>query len=274
MPLSEFDLIRGYLTNLGSRRADVLVGVGDDAACVRVPPGAAVSTVVTSVRGGACACTTGEAFGYLSFAHALLCALAARARPVWATLALTLPELHEEWVGGFSAAVDRLAKEHGVSIVGGDSTQGPLLVSFFLSVLVETGDARQKHAARPGDAVYVLGEIGCETTAPLAVGPVLGSCASTATHVRHGLHDSMTRLGAPGSLGATVWDDRLTLAAGGDATSHTHSLLNTPGLLALCCLVPAQLRARFAQALLEHHVPGTHVGMVEARPGIRTRTQA
>lgn len=274
MPLSEFDLIRGYLTNLGSRRADVLVGVGDDAACVRVPPGAAVSTVVTSVRGGACACTTGEAFGYLSFAHALLCALAARARPLWATLALTLPALHEEWVDGFSTAVDRLAKEHGVSIVGGDSTQGPLLLSVFLSVLDETCDAAQKHVTRPGDAVYVLGEIGSETAAPLGVGPVLGSCASTATHVRHGLHDSVTRLGEPGALGATVWDDRLALAAGDDRSSHTHTLLNTPGLLALCCLVPAEQRGRFEHALLEHDVPGTQVGVVEARPGVRARSSA
>lgn len=271
MPLTEFDLIRSYLTGLGYHRDDVLVGVGDDAACVRVPPGVSVSTIATSVRGAACDCTSGEAFGYVSFAHALLCALAARARPAWATLALTLPELRDAWVGGFSAAVDTLAKEHGVSVVGGDSTQGPLLASFFLSVLGETRDALHEHDAQPGDAVYVVGEIGCETSAPLTVGPVLESFASTATHIRRGLRDSVTRLTGPAPLGAALWRDRLAMAADSGKPADTRTLLDTPGFLTLCCLVAAEQRAGFEQALRERSVPCTHVGVVQRRPGIRTQ---
>lgn len=269
MPLTEFDLIRHYLTGLGCQRADVLVGVGDDAACVQVPPDTTVTTIAASIRGAACGCETGEAFGYLSFAHALLCTLAANARPAWATLALTLPEIETEWVRGFATAVHTLAAEHGVSIVGGDTTEGPLLASFFVSALIEPSAGRHEDAASAGDAVYVVGKMRCESSAPLACGPALSRYASAATHARGGLRDGVMRLTRPRSLGATLWQHRLAAAVHGAGPCDAQTLLHTRGFLALCCLVPRGRRTGFETVLAEHGVPHTHVGRVEARPGIR-----
>ncbi len=269
MPPTEFDLIRDYLTGLGHHRLDVLVGVGDDAACVEVPVGTSVTTIAASVRGAACGEPSGEDFGYLSFAHALMCVFATGARPVWATLALTMPALRAEWLGGFSAAVDALAKEHFVSLVGGDSTEGPLIASFFISALVDTPAPVSAHTPRPGDAVFVVGTVGRESAAALAAGPGLGARVRAATHIRGGLRDSVARLTRGAGLGACLWHDRLGAAVHTGTHRDLETLLGTPGFLALCCIVSAGQSARFG-GLLEHGgVPSTHVGVVEARPGVR-----
>ena len=54
MPLSETALIERFFRNCGASRPDVSLGIGDDAAVVRVPPGAdlvaATDTLVTGVH--------------------------------------------------------------------------------------------------------------------------------------------------------------------------------------------------------------------------------
>lgn len=269
MPLTEFDLIRDYLTDLGTHREDVLVGVGDDAACVQVPPGVSVVTVAASIRGAACHCTTGERFGYLSFAHAVLRTIATGGCPVWATLALTLPELREDWLRGFSRSLDALAKDQGISLVGGDSTQGPLVASIFMSALVDARHDLQNRDVQSQHAIYVTGTIGSECSAPLAMAPLLRSFASAATDVRGGLRDSVTRLLEPRSLGANLWHDRLAIAVLVDGFSDAEKLLSTPGLLALCCLVPSEHRRQFEHRVQSCGVTTTEVGVVEERPGVR-----
>src|SRR5579872_3206458 len=95
--LSEFDLIERYFRGCGAKRADVHVGVGDDAAILDCPAGvelvAAVDTLVAGVHfphGSAPA-----SIGHRSLAVNLSDLAAMGARPAWALLALTLPEADE-----------------------------------------------------------------------------------------------------------------------------------------------------------------------------------
>ena len=99
MPLGEFDLIERYFRR-SSRRRDVLLGVGDDAALLEVPPGRAlVAATDTLVEGrhflpGA----PPRSVGHQALAVNLSDLAAMGAEPAWALLSLSLPEPDERWL--------------------------------------------------------------------------------------------------------------------------------------------------------------------------------
>jgi thiamine-monophosphate kinase len=82
------------------------------------------------------------------------------ATPLWATLALTLPSVRADWLGGFAAGFLDLADEHGVALVGGDTTRGPLTVSVQILGHVPHGAALRRSGAQAGDVLAVSGTLG------------------------------------------------------------------------------------------------------------------
>lgn len=161
MSLGEFSLIERYFTPR-QHRGDVALGVGDDAALLQVPPGhQLVACVDTLVAGrhfpGE---TAADAIGYKSLAVNLSDLAAMGAEPAWATLALTLPESDSDFVAAFAAGFFRLADEHDVELVGGDTVRGPLSVTVQLHGVVPEGQALLRSGARPGDDIYVTGSLG------------------------------------------------------------------------------------------------------------------
>lgn len=164
--MTELDLIRTYFTALGRPRADVELGVGDDCALLVVPAGQRLAVSIDTL-----VCGTHflpdcdpEALGHKSLAVGLSDLAAMGAEPAWATLALTLPpELvveHPDWIPAFVRGLGHLAGIHGVQLVGGDSTRGPLSVTIQVHGFVPEGDAIRRSGARPGDLVYVSGTLG------------------------------------------------------------------------------------------------------------------
>ena len=98
---SEFDLIKRFF----SRPAPgAELGVGDDAALMRLTPGTelAVSTDMLVSGRHFLPDTDPERLGYKALAVNLSDLAAMGARPRWATLALALPEADEAWLAGFS----------------------------------------------------------------------------------------------------------------------------------------------------------------------------
>jgi len=49
MPLSEFDVISRFFSRCGARRADVVLGVGDDGAVLECPPGSQLVAAIDSL---------------------------------------------------------------------------------------------------------------------------------------------------------------------------------------------------------------------------------
>src|ERR1700729_3776497 len=107
MALSEFELIRKYFSHCGAERADVWLGVGDDAALLDSPPGedlvAAIDTLVAGVHFLPLAAPA--SIGHRALAVNLSDLAAMGARPAWALLALTLPEAREAWLPEFAAGL-------------------------------------------------------------------------------------------------------------------------------------------------------------------------
>ena len=170
MALSEFALIERYFRKAGAMRADVHVGVGDDAALMQCPPGvelvAAMDTLVEGVhfpRGSSPA-----SIGHRALAVNLSDLAAMGARPAWALLALTLPQVEESWLEEFTAGLAALARAHDVALVGGDTTSGPLSVTVQILGHVVKSTALLRSGGRPGDRVFVSGTPG-DAAAGLAI---------------------------------------------------------------------------------------------------------
>ena len=162
MALTETGLIERFFRACGAQRADVALGIGDDAALLSVPAGCdLVATTDTLVAGvhfphGSPA----GSIGHRALAVNLSDIAAMGARPCWALLALTLPQAEEAWLDEFAAGFGGLAREHRVALVGGDTTQGPLCVTVQALGVVTAGGALRRSGARAGDALFVSGTPG------------------------------------------------------------------------------------------------------------------
>ncbi|TLY81931.1 MAG: thiamine-phosphate kinase [Gammaproteobacteria bacterium] len=162
MPLTEFELIERYFRDCGAARSDVIAGIGDDAALVAVPPDTelvvATDTLVAGVHfppGSPAA-----SIGHRALAVNLSDLAAMGARAAWALLALTIPRAEEAWLAEFAAGLAALARAHGVALVGGDTTRGPLTVTVQLLGTVPPGAALRRCGGRAGDALFVSGTPG------------------------------------------------------------------------------------------------------------------
>ncbi|MBS0365304.1 MAG: thiamine-phosphate kinase [Proteobacteria bacterium] len=169
MPVDEFGLIDRYFRDAGAQRADVLTGIGDDAAVLAAPPGELVVATDTLVSGvhfpeGSPA----QSIGHRALAVNLSDLAAMGATPDWALLALTLPAADEQWLEGFAAGLSALAREHGVALVGGDTTRGPLCVTVQVLGHVPAGTALLRSGAAAGDLLFVSGTPG-DAAAGLAI---------------------------------------------------------------------------------------------------------
>ena len=159
---SEFELIGKYFARLGAARSDVRIGVGDDGA-VLMPPAARELVAVTDSlvedvhfpKGSPAA-----SIGHRAFAVNLSDIAAMGAEPAWALLALTLPDSDETWLEEFARAAGDLCRRHGVALVGGDTTRGPLSITVTVMGIVPVGVALERRGGQPGDAIFVTGSPG------------------------------------------------------------------------------------------------------------------
>lgn len=164
--MTEFDLIRTWFSDLGSPRLDVVLGVGDDCALLRVPKGQELAVSIDTLVSGTHFLPNcdPEALGHKALAVGLSDLAAMGAVPAWATLALTLPPglvtQDPGWIAGFARGLDHLARAQGVRLVGGDTTSGPLVLTLQVHGLVPEGGAIRRSGTRPGDLIYVSGTLG------------------------------------------------------------------------------------------------------------------
>jgi len=160
--MDEFDLIDLIREMMPATDPDVLLGIGDDCAQLRVPPGLDLVATTDTLNAGVHFQAAAEArtIGHKALAASLSDVASMGAEPRWALLNLVLPHGDSRWVRGFVAGFASLARRHGVDLVGGDTTRGPLGVTVTVLGLVETGKAMRRSDAHPGDLVVVSGTLG------------------------------------------------------------------------------------------------------------------
>lgn len=159
---SEFSLIQHYFEQLTSPREDVLLGIGDDCALLQCPADHVVAVSIDTLVEGVHFFTdvSAENLGHKSLAVGLSDLAAMGATPAWFTLALTLPEVVDDWLQGFSQGLAKLAQQHNIHLVGGDTTRGPLTISIQVHGFVKPDKALKRNGAKVGDMIYVTGTLG------------------------------------------------------------------------------------------------------------------
>jgi thiamine-monophosphate kinase len=147
MSVGEFDLIERYFCRPLPARDDVLVGIGDDGAVVRVGGEHTVVTTIATLSAAAWDASAGDPsrLGHDAMAMAIDQLTAAGAQPAWATLALTLPQADENWLAAFSDALFAVATPQCVTLIGGDTTRGPFTLTVVGHGLLE----KSRRAALP-----------------------------------------------------------------------------------------------------------------------------
>lgn len=160
--LSEFSLIEKYFKQLTSPRSDTVLGIGDDCALLSCPADKVVAVSIDTLVSGVhfFADVDPESLGYKSLAVGLSDLAAMGAEPAWFTLALTLPQVDENWLQAFAKGLSKIAAPSQIQLVGGDTTRGPLTISIQVHGHVSAVHALRRDGAKPGDRIYVSGTLG------------------------------------------------------------------------------------------------------------------
>jgi thiamine-monophosphate kinase len=159
MALGEFELIERFFTR-PARRA--VLGVGDDCALLASLPGMqwCVSSDMLVEGRHFLSTVSPQRLGHKALAVNLSDLAACGADPLAFTLALALPRADERFLQGFAEGLWALADRHGIELVGGDTTAGPLNICITVIGQVPAGQALLRSGARAGDDLWVSGTLG------------------------------------------------------------------------------------------------------------------
>lgn len=159
--MAEFSLIQTYFNR--DHHSQVDLGIGDDSALVSPPLGQQLVICADTLVAGRHfpLSTSAHAIGWKSVAVNLSDIAAMGAKPHSILLALTLPQVDHEWLQAFSQGLFDCCQQFGVSLIGGDTTQGPhLTISITALGWVEAGQAITRSGAQAGDYICVSGQVG------------------------------------------------------------------------------------------------------------------
>ncbi|HEX5054968.1 MAG TPA: thiamine-phosphate kinase [Gammaproteobacteria bacterium] len=294
----EFDLIEYLRKHNPVQRPDVLQGIGDDCARLRVESGYELAVTTDTLVSGVHfpADTPPHAIGYKSLAVNLSDLAAMGAEPAWVTLAMTLPRADMAWLASFAEGFFGLAERYGVQLVGGDTTQGPLSITVQAQGFIPQGQAITRAGARPGDYICVtgfLGEAGLNllkykggdlaiTTARnrlnypeprIIAGIALRGIASAAIDVSDGLIADLGHILTQSGVGARLTLEDLPLSAAmledQDPAKMYELALTAGDDYELCFTIGEQHIERINQLQYDLKLPIKHIGNIQENPGLR-----
>ena len=299
---SEFDIIRQYFI-LENSRDDVVLGIGDDAAILTVPPEhELVQSVDTLVAGVHFPIETSpEDIAYKALAVNLSDMAAMGAEPAWFTLAITLPNDDDAWLKAFSESLSSLAKKYNVQLVGGDTTHGPLCISITINGFVPKGIALTRNNAQVTDKVYVSGTIGdaalalaawqgqCllrddsisylndrlnRPTPQIDLGLLLREYASSCIDISDGLIADLGHVLERSNVGAKIIFENIPLSKEFNANLTDIELVTSLVLSGgddyeLCFTIPKEKQSKFESVILKNKITATCIGEIETKTGMR-----
>jgi thiamine-monophosphate kinase len=165
LPDSEKNLIAG-IRGMVRRGPGVMTGIGDDCAVLRAPRGAELLVTTDFSLEGVHfrrEWHPPEAVGHRCLARGLSDIAAMGGEPRAAFLSLALPgKLPQPWVDRFMQGLLALAGKFHTPLAGGDTAQSPngILADILVVGSVPQGKAILRSGARPGDGIFVSGELG------------------------------------------------------------------------------------------------------------------
>lgn len=149
-----------------SRGPGIAIGIGDDCAVLRVPPGHELLVTTDFTLENVHfrrRWHSPEVVGWRCLTRGLSDIAAMGGVPRAAFLSLALDRnVPQKWVNRFMSGLLDAAKEFRVTLAGGDTAEsdGGIQADIVLVGSVPKGNAILRSGARPGDAIYVTGALG------------------------------------------------------------------------------------------------------------------
>jgi thiamine-monophosphate kinase len=165
LPLNEKSLIARIRGQEHAGRG-VRTGIGDDCAILQIPARhEALVTTDFSLEGVHFRREwhPPEVVGHRCLTRGLSDIAAMGGQPIAAFLSLALPQnLPQSWVDSFLKGFRDLARTFEVTLAGGDTAESPggVLADIVVVGSVPKGTAIRRSGARPGDRIYLTGELG------------------------------------------------------------------------------------------------------------------
>lgn len=298
--MNEFSLIKDFFKKSAIARDDVILGIGDDAACLQVPVDqfllVSTDTLVADVH----FLSSWDAYdiAWKGVMVNVSDIAAMGATPCWLSLALTLPEIDSHWLTRFSEGLHKALGKYNIALIGGDTTRGPLSMTLTIHGLTPKGKQVTRKGAQPGDTIWVSGELGAAALAvkflqqPLCspsefailldklqhpmprvdLGLILQRYASAAIDVSDGLSADLnhiceeSRVGACLSLNDIPVHSLVDKYQGKDAIIFA---LSGGDDYELCFTVPSHHNDAFKEALMQNNLTCYPIGVIEKEFGLR-----
>lgn len=196
MPLSEFEIINEFFANQQVNTDLVPVGIGDDAAVINTSSDEQLLISVDTLNMGVHFPQQTSAFdiGYKALAVNLSDIAAMGGTPKWFTLAMSLPEANRDWLEAFTEGLSSLAQQYQLSLVGGDTTHGPLSITIQIGGTVPIGQSLQRRGARAEDNIYVTGTLGDAAAALMMCQNAISADAKTSERLLQRLNLPVPRV--------------------------------------------------------------------------------
>ena len=301
MAFGEFDLIARWFTRPGRESARIVLGVGDDCALVRVSNGMDLAVSTDTMVSGThfFPDVDPETLGHKALAVNLSDMAAMGAMPYWTMLALTVPEIDHAWLEAFAKGFYDLADEFEVSLIGGDTTRGPLTLTVTIFGEVPAGAALRRSGARVGEDVWVSGMLGdaalavahrngrlaldeddyrnavmrlYEPTPRVKLGQALRGVATAAIDISDGLVGDLGHICALSGLGATVEVPLIPLSAIGErhitSEEGLRAVLSGGDDYELCFTAPSNSRESMEDLAEMLDIPLTRIGRMHKGKGV------
>ncbi len=299
MALSEFELINRFFTRQAVKQDLTVLGIGDDCALLAPPPESELAVTTDTLVEGAhfLPDTCPRDIGHKALAVNLSDLAAMGARPMWASLALTLPTADEAWLSGFAEGFLALAGRCSVELIGGNVSKGPLTITVQALGSTVAGTALRRSGATAGDRIYVtgllgqgglglkmiLGETGIDDGDALdhlyrpvprvEVGLQLIGLASACIDVSDGLAADLGHVLVASQVGATLrWDDiplSVAIRHYVQITGDWMFPLQAGDDYELCFTVPPSAEHTLQQRMAGLNCRYACIGRIEERGGLR-----
>lgn len=306
--VDEFSLINTYFKAQALDDPLVLLGIGDDAACMQVPAGNHLVVSMDTLVSGVHFPPDGDPYDIAWRAVMVnisdLAAMAAE--PKWALLALTLPDADPHWLHRFSHGLSEAFKTYGVMLVGGDTTKGSLTVTLTMQGLVPAHGMVKRAGAMPGDVIFVSDRLGAAALAyttffsenngkqllwspaeQLAMlrhfyypvprvdfAEILRQYASSAIDISDGLSADLNHICTASHVGATLDADAIPihpLLKRLELNDALQLALSGGDDYELCFTVPSVQVPEFKQAVQKNQLACYEIGVIESTLGLRQR---
>ena len=291
--MTEFELIARYFTR--SNRS-ALLGNGDDCAVIAPSAGNAFAVTTDTLIEGRHFLRTLDPFKLgrrvVNVNFSDLAAMGAR--PCYALLSLTLPQIDEAWISRFSQGLWSVLDAFGVELIGGNTSKGPLAIAMTAFGELPPNAALKRSGACVGDELWVSGTLGdagwamyaltgakFEATpeqiakyespeARVSLGLALRGIASSCIDISDGLLSEAKHIATASNVSIDV--DIMLIPSGlsmalrdaQQAALAQHCLLATGDAYELLFTAPREQHDAVAAILTRENLPGACIGRVTA----------